>query len=167
MQRDIVDEFTDHWAQVRPGLDSFAMAAAARIMLFGKYLGRAEDDTLSRYGVSLWQFDVLATLRGAGPPHSLTPSQIMQTVMLSSGGMTNRLDRLEADGYVERKPSPKDRRSIQIKLTAKGKKTVDEAVDARFEVARQALAPLNKAEIKKLNDVLRRLVRTTDTRRLR
>ena len=165
MQEDAIDSLTAHWARVRPGLDADSMAAVTRIMLFGRYLERAEDNTLSRHGVSLWQFDVLATLRGAGPPHTLTAAQIMRTVMLSSGGMTNRLDRLEADGYVKRMPNPNDRRSVQIKLTPKGKKLIDEALTVRFEVARQALAPLTKAEMEKLNDFLRRLVGTTNHRR--
>jgi DNA-binding MarR family transcriptional regulator len=103
-------------------------------------------------------FDVLATVRRSGPPFTMAPSQLTHWLMLSPSGITSRLDRLEKAGLVERKPSEEDRRSLLIVLTPKGKKVVDEAVEAHVANQTRLLAPLTAVERKTLDQILRRLL---------
>src|SRR5204862_2116827 len=103
---------------------------------------------------SLGQFDILATLRRQ-PDGRLTPTQLMQSVVLSSGGMTNRLDRLQDAGWIRRKDDPEDRRGVVIELTAKGRTLIDAATETRFAQAAESMPPLGGRETRQLAELLR------------
>jgi DNA-binding MarR family transcriptional regulator len=109
-------------------------------------------------GLQPGEFDVLATLRRSGEPYMLSPTHLYETVMISSGGMTNRLDRLERAGLVERRPDPNDRRGKLIALTDAGKRVIDETIDRHVANEERILSALTPAEQKKLNALLRKLI---------
>lgn len=112
------------------------------------------------FGLQAGEFDVLATLRRSGEPHELTPTELFETAMISSGGMTSRLDRLERAGWIERKPNPKDRRGTMVTLTPKGIALMDEVVPAHIENETAALKGLNRSEQERLSGLLAKLVKS-------
>lgn len=157
MKGDQVDLFIEQWQRERPDLEPSPLAVVSRVLMLAKWLEQSADRALARFGLSLWQFDVLAALRRSGAPFRLSPTQLMQLVTLTSGAMTNRIDRLEEVGLVVREPDPSDRRGVLIRLTAEGRRLVDEAIAVRLEDARQNLAGFSRAEQKDLAGFLRRL----------
>lgn len=158
MDKDQVDLFLQQWAQERPDLDPSPLAVVSRVLMLAKWLEQSADRALAPFGLSLWQFDVLAALRRSGPPFRLSPTQLMQLVTLTSGAMTNRIDRLEELGLVARERDPDDRRGVLIGLTAEGRKLVDAAIPVRLEDARRNLAAFSKTEQKELCGLLRTLM---------
>ena len=159
---DLVDTIIEQWGRERPDLDSTGMEVAARVFLLARRLERRLDEVLAPLGLTLWQFDVLATLRRSGPPYQLSPTRLMQASMLSSGAMTNRLDRLEAAGLVRREADPNDRRGLRISLTPEGHAVINRAIAARFEEARRNCRPLTDAQRTQLADLLRALLVADD-----
>ena len=162
MKHDAVDELIGDWQAERPDLNPRPMAVVGRILRLAVHLEGRANEILRPYGLANWGFDVLATLRRQGKPYALTPTQLTRSVMLSSGAMTNRIDRLEKLGFVERQPDPNDRRSLRVKLTVKGLEVVDRAVASRFEEARDSLRALSAKEQKHLPDLLRKLLLELD-----
>ncbi|MCC6269851.1 MAG: MarR family transcriptional regulator [Microbacteriaceae bacterium] len=158
MERDPVDLFIEQWNRERPELDPSALGVVGRVLMLEKHLEQSADRALDRFGVCLWQFDVLAALRRSGPPFKLSPTRLMQLVTLTSGAMTNRIDRLEVAGLVVREADPCDRRGVQIALTREGKKLVDEAIAVRLDDARRNIAVLSRAEQRTLAALLRRVL---------
>ncbi len=158
MAQDLIDRIMDQWARVAPSLDVSPLAVVSRIIVLAEHLDRRSDQALADDGVSLWQLDILAALRRAGPPFALTPTQLLDSVILSSGAMTNRIDRLEEKGLVTRKPDPNDRRGRLITLTARGCKVADEATLTRLNHARGLLSIFSKSEARELASLLRRLL---------
>jgi DNA-binding MarR family transcriptional regulator len=156
---DAVDELIEQWRAQRPDLRPEVMGTFGRIGRIWAHATRAIDGTLGQWKLQLGEFDVLATIRRAGPPFVVTPSQLTRKLMLSPSGMTNRLDRLEKLGFIERRASPDDRRSLLVVLTPAGKKAVDEAVTAHVANETRLLAALTPAERKALDQVLRTLLR--------
>ncbi|MEW4528690.1 MarR family transcriptional regulator [Maioricimonas sp. JC845] len=163
MERDRIDELIGHWQRERPDLDPQPMAVVGRILRLSGYLERRVNDTLKPFGLAVWGFDVLATLRRHGEPFAMAPKELMQATMLSSGAMTNRIDRLEESGLVERVPDPDDRRSVRVRLTRKGRSVIDKAIAARFQEADEALQSLPKRDRKQLADLLRTLLVDLET----
>jgi DNA-binding MarR family transcriptional regulator len=160
MKRDSFDTIRDQWERERPDLDASGPEVSWRISFLHKELRRSLAKRLAGLDLPIWAFDVLASLRRQGPPFQMSPSGLCEAAMLTSGAMTNRLDRLEVEGLVERHPDRDDRRSLNIQLTEKGKDLVDEAVGIRFDHANEALAPLGRSERVQLVDLLRKLVVT-------
>lgn len=158
MDYDIIDKLVQDWCRERPDLDPSPMSVVGRILRLANRLERRVNEVLKPFGLAMWGFDVLATLRRCGDPYAMTPTELMHSVMLSSGAMTNRIDRLEKLGLVERCPEPTDRRSLRVKLTKKGLKVADLAVAARLKEAEDALNVLNKRDRKLLADLLRRVL---------
>lgn len=158
MKRDQIDLFIEQWRRERPDLDASPLGVVSRILMLYKHLEQTADRALSAFGLTLWQFDVLAALRRSGPPFTLSPTRLMELVTLSSGAMTNRIDRLESLGLVKRRPDPDDRRGVLISLTRSGQKLVDKAISARLDDARQSIAALNGADEKSLAGLLRKLL---------
>lgn len=126
---------------------------------------RATEETFQRYGLGVGGFDVLAALRRAGKPYRLSPTELYNSLLISSGAMTNRIDRLEETGLVERAPDPDDRRSVSVALTAKGRKMIDAAVAEHLAKEESLLSGLNVKEQKQLADLLRRLLIQFDATR--
>jgi DNA-binding MarR family transcriptional regulator len=114
------------------------------------------ETSLERHGLSLGQYDILATLRRHGKKGGLTPTQLLESVVLSSGGLTARLDALEESGFVKRRPNPADRRMVVIELTSKGRRVIDNATKTRFAEAKSSLPPLTGEESVMLTGLLRR-----------
>src|SRR6188768_3437722 len=114
---DRIDRMTEQWRRVRPDLDPGALGVVGRVLVLAQFLDKSVNEALARHDLSLGQFDILATLRRDGGDSGLTPTQLMRSVALSSGGMTNRLDRLESAGLIAREPDPGDRRGVVIRLT--------------------------------------------------
>jgi DNA-binding MarR family transcriptional regulator len=134
------------------------MGVVGRISRASRYIGQFLQKNYARFGLNGGEFDVLATLRRNGAPYQLTPTALFSSMMLSSGAMTNRLDRLEKAGYIERKPDPNDRRGTLVTLTNQGLELIDLAVAAHIAHEQQLLASLTSDEQKLLADLLRKLL---------
>jgi DNA-binding MarR family transcriptional regulator len=156
--KDPVDAIIEQWAVVRPELDTAAMEVFGRIYRLARALGDRMEKAYARFGISRGEFDVLATLRRSDVPYTLSPRQLSATLMLTTGGMTGRLDKLERAGLLRRSPDPHDRRGIQVTLTDKGLRLIDEAVVAGLAVQTEALAHLDEKQAGQLADLLRELL---------
>ncbi|MEZ6140580.1 MAG: MarR family transcriptional regulator [Zavarzinella sp.] len=149
---DVIDRMMLRWGEILPELDGDAMHLVGRIIILAQHLERSVESALSLHGMTLGQFDILATLRRAGPQ---SPKQLMQNVMLTSGGMTNRLDRLQHAGWVERTQDPNDRRALIVRLTAAGQELIDVATKTRFADAENSLPAWDPATKTSLAEMLR------------
>lgn len=157
-----VDRLVEQWAEQRPDIDRSAMALIGRIERLAELLDGVFAPTLARYGITRGDFDVLATLRRSGKPYRLTPTALSRAMMISSGGTTKRLDRLERRGLVARLDDPHDRRGVVVALTPKGVRLVDDAVTAHVADEQRVVAPLSKAERKTLVRLLDSLLAGLD-----
>jgi DNA-binding MarR family transcriptional regulator len=155
---DHVQRVVDQWRRERPDLDVSAMEVLSRLWRFARRADVEIERGFAEHGLQPGWFDVLATLRRAGHPYELTPTQLLQTAMLSSAGMTKRLDRLVDAGLVERRPDPADRRGVRVKLTPHGVRTVNRAVEAHVAREHELLAPLTAREREQLDALLRKLL---------
>ncbi|MET9607949.1 MarR family transcriptional regulator [Streptomyces sp. NPDC006512] len=156
--KDAVDAIAAQWYAVRPDLDTAPMAVFGRMYRITKAMGDAMERTYNRYGISRGEFDVVATLRRSGAPYTLSPRQLSATLMLTTGGMTGRLDKLEKAGLLARSPDPHDRRGLQVTLSDRGLALIDEAVTAGLEVQKAALSDLDGVEVQQLTGLLRKLM---------
>ncbi len=163
MKRDVVGEVLQQWQIERPDLDSGPMAVVGRILRLAGHLERRANEAIKPFELAIWGFDVLGALRRRGKPYSMTPTELMRAVMLSSGAMTNRIDRLEAQGLVERKADLDDRRSFQVALTAKGLRVVNEATAVRFKEAKDAQKSLSATEARQLAALLQKMLLDVET----
>ena len=154
--RDVVDRLLTQWQAARPDLDSSPLEVVGRVIVLAQHLERSVEAALEKHNLSLGQFDILATLRRHGKKGGLTPTQLLESVALSSGGMTARLDALADAGYIARKPSPDDRRMVVIELTSKGRRVSVNATKTRFKEAKDSLPPLNPAEMATFTGLLRK-----------
>jgi len=158
--RDEVDRLIAAWKRERPDADLSPLAILSRITRISRHLDLARRDAFA--DLDTWGFDVLAALRRAGAPHTLSPGQLMQETMVTSGTMTNRLDRLEELKLINREPDPNDGRGSLVSLTPLGMKKVDEALDQLIKNERAFLTDLNKSEQAELADLLSRLAANFD-----
>ena len=156
--RDEVDELSEAWASQRPDLDLGAVAVFSRISRLAKRLDFARREAFTAHGIESWEFDVLAALRRVGEPYELSPGRLLKETLVTSGTMTNRVDRLTARGLVERHPDPEDRRGVIVRLTPDGLRTVDGAFEALLEAEALLLTGLSERDQKKLADLLRTLL---------
>jgi DNA-binding MarR family transcriptional regulator len=158
-RRDAVDDAVAQWARERPDLDGLdAMATFARLARLVALAGPAVEAGLARYGVKVGEFDVLACLRRAGEPFELTPTALVGQLLLSSGAMTNRLDRLEGLGLIRRRPDPSDRRGILVGLTAEGRELIDRAVEGHVANEQRLLSALEPEDRRAFDDAIRTLL---------
>jgi DNA-binding MarR family transcriptional regulator len=156
--RDRIDRILAQWKRERPDLDMRAMGLVGRIQRAAAALRPRLDETHAASGLQGESFDVLASLRRAGAPHQLTPTQLYREMMLTSGAMTNRIDRLEEAGLVARRSNPEDRRGTLVRLTAKGKALIDVATSKHVANEEQLLSALTGREQQQLGDLLRKLL---------
>ncbi len=154
---DPIARLTDDWRRERPDLDPAPMATIARLLRAARAADGAVEATLSTLGLAPGWFDVLSALRRSGAPFRLTPGRLSRSVMLSSGGMTKRLDRMEAAGLLQRLPDPDDRRGVLVGLTSKGRRLVDRAVEAHLANEERLLAGLSGTERAQLEQLLAKL----------
>lgn len=158
MQRDHVDHLVEQWARERPDLDTAGLRLAARVVRLQRFLDHAAAAAVARFELQLGELNVLAALRRAGEPYALTPTELYRGLLISSGAMTNRLDRLEAEGLVVRDPDPQDRRRIRVVLTERGRDVIDAAMDAHTATLHDAFADLDEADRSHLEDLLRKVL---------
>ncbi|GGX37084.1 MarR family transcriptional regulator [Streptomyces chryseus] len=156
--KDPVDAITAQWAEVRPDLDTAPMAVFGRVYRVARAMGDRIDKAYDRFGIARGEFDVLATLRRSGEPYTLSPRQLSATLMLTTGGMTGRLDKLERAGLLSRSPDPHDRRGLRVTLSERGLAIVDEAVVAGLEIQHEALEGLREDQVEQLQELLRLLL---------
>jgi DNA-binding MarR family transcriptional regulator len=156
--RDHVDHVLRQWARVRPELDTSPVAVVARIGRAAAYVSAGIEARLEEFGLSRAAWDVLASLRRAGPPHRLSPTQLYVALMRSSGAMTHRLHRLERQGLIRRVPDPSDARGMLVELTRKGLALVDRIAPLHLDNERALLEPLSHQEQKTLAHLLRKLL---------
>jgi DNA-binding MarR family transcriptional regulator len=156
--QDRIDRILAQWSRERPDLETRAMGLVGRIQRAAAALRPRLDDTHERSGLQGESFDVLASLRRSGRPYQLSPTQLYREMMLTSGAMTNRVDRLEEAGLVSRRPDPHDRRGTLVRLTAKGKALIDAATTEHVANEERLLAGLSAREQLQLADLLRKLL---------
>ena len=154
---DGVDAILEQWLRERPDLDTSPIGVIGRISRLSREIERRLEPVYAASGLEPGWYDVLATLRRAGPPYRLRPTDFATTLMLTTSGTTKRLDRLEAAGYVTRQPDPGDRRGVLIALTPQGRRLVDTAAPEHLANERRILSGLTAPEQRQLAGLLRKL----------
>ena len=158
MEKDAIDQILDQWSEEKPELNTAALGVVIRVMTLYRRFSREAASALEPLGLELWEYDVLSALRRQGRPFALSASGLARETELSTGAMTNRIDGLESRGLVVRQADDEDRRSVIVRLTTKGRRTIDDAIHYRLEVAQESLAELKAGQRKQLADLLRAVV---------
>jgi len=158
MEFDPVDKILGQWQRERPDLDASPMGIIGRLARLAKHLDQTLQEKFSEFGLTSGEFDVLATLRRSGSPYQLSPTKLFNTLMVSSGTMTHRIDQLEKSELVKRNPDPSDRRGMLIVLTDKGFSLIEKAVEAHVENGHRILEILDASESEALILLLRKLL---------
>ena len=155
---DHVDRLIEQWTRERPDLELGPMATIGRLGRLHALATRTIADVFAGHGLQIGEFDVLAALRRSGDPFEMKPTDLARVLMLSPAGMTNRVDRLEAAGWIERRHDPDDRRSSLVRLTDDGRTLVDRAVTDHVANEARLLEPLSPTERATLDRALRTLL---------
>ncbi|MEU2258384.1 MarR family transcriptional regulator [Nocardia xishanensis] len=155
---DHVDRVLAQWQDQRPDLDVSPMAVLGRLSRLSLLVGAELRKTFAAHGLDAASFDVLATLRRTDPPHRLTPTELTRSAMVTSGAITQRLDRLEERGLVTRSPDDRDGRGVQVTLTDAGRKLVDAALPDHVSTEHRLLEPLSATQRQRLAATLRILL---------
>ncbi len=154
---DAVDRILEQWALERPDLDASPMAVLGRINRLSRELDGPLQRVFGRFALDRGEFDVLATLRRAGGPYQLTPGALGEAMMVTSGAVTKRVDRLERVGLIAREPDPRDRRGVLVRLTPRGLELVNQAVEQHVANEERLLAGLTRKDREQLARLLRKL----------
>jgi DNA-binding MarR family transcriptional regulator len=152
---DHVDGIVAQWAKERPDLDAAPIGTFGRLLRASALTDQALAEGVAGYGLRPGWFDLLAALRRSGRPYELNPTRLMEATLLTSGGITKRLDRLEEEGLVERRNDPSDRRGTLVRLTSKGKRLIDDAIGVHAANEDRLLANLSRSERATLDELLR------------
>lgn len=153
-QPDAVDRISQQWNEVRPDIDMSPMSVIGRVSRLSRLVDRRLSENFERFGIENWMYDVLATLRRTGEPYELTAGELVRQSMVTTGAITNRIDRLEQRGLVERARTG-DRRKVLVRLTAPGFELVENAVGAHMATERAMLADLSPRQQHDLANLLR------------
>lgn len=156
--RDAVDEIVEQWGRTRPDVDVSPMGVLGRLSRLTRLVEREQQALFSELGLQPGEFDLMATLRRAGPPQGMTAGALAAAAMKTSGAITNRVDRLVAKDFVTRGLDPANRRSVLIALSPAGRGLIDQAVIAHVENERRILAALDGHQQAALEDLLRELL---------
>ena len=154
---DEVDVLVEAWRRERPDLDVAPLGVLSRVSRLARHLDLARREAFAAHDLEPWEFDVLAALRREGAPYTLSPGRLLQVTLVTSGTMTNRIDRLAAKGLVARVPDPNDGRGVQVVLTDAGRGRVDDALTDLLAHERDILSALPADDREELADLLRRL----------
>src|SRR5919108_4904281 len=157
VMEDEVDRLVAAWRRERPDLDVEPLEVLSRVSRLARHLDRARRLAFAEHQLEPWEFDVLTALRRAGTPYQLSPGQLLTQTLVTSGTMTNRIDRLAKNGLVERLPAPSDRRGVLVRLTAEGRDRADRSLAGLLEQERTLLAGLSTAQRAELGSLLRHL----------
>lgn len=158
---DLIDRIRSDWARERPELDTSAMEIIGRIIHLGGTFRAQADQALKGFDLHYSDLDVLATLRRSGAPYQLNPTELMKSVLLTSGAMTAALGRLGRADLITRRPDSSDGRVRAVRLSDKGHALIDQAIPVRFQIAWEAVAELSQDDRQRLGDLLRKLSLTT------
>jgi DNA-binding MarR family transcriptional regulator len=156
--RDEVDEIVARWQSERPDLDVAPLAVLSRVSRLARHLDRARRAAFAAHGLEIWEFDVLSALRRQGPPFQLSPGALLRATLVTSGTMTNRIDRLAAAGLVSRRRDLEDKRGVLVQLTGAGLRAVDAAMTDLLAREHALLTGLDTAQQAKLAALLRVLL---------
>jgi DNA-binding MarR family transcriptional regulator len=156
--KDEVDRLVAAWARERPDLDVRPLEVLSRVTRLARHVDRARRMAFAAHDLDGWEFDVLAALRRAGKPYMLSPGALVAQTLVTSGTMTNRIDRLESRGLVTRAPDPSDRRGVRVRLTTSGREAVDSALADLLRSEQDLLATLSTRQQEQLSGLLRTLV---------
>ena len=156
-ERDGVDAILEQWRRERPELDHAPIGVVGRISRLARAIEDRLEPVYKAHGLEPGWHDVLATLRRSGPPYRLRPTDLTNATMLTSSGMTKRLDKLEAAGLIAREPDPADRRGTLITLTPRGRELIDALTEAHLANERRILGALSEDEQRELANLLRKL----------
>jgi DNA-binding MarR family transcriptional regulator len=156
--RDEVDTIVRAWRRERPDIDVAPMEVLSRISRLARHLDRLRANAFSAHRLESWEFDVLAALRRSGPPYRLSPGRLVRETLVTSGTMTNRVDRLAGRGLVTRQDHPNDRRGILVQLTDAGREAVDATLAELMAAERQILDGLTATDHDQLASSLRFLL---------
>ncbi len=159
---DEVDRLVSAWRRERPDLDVEPLEVLSRISRLARHLDRARRTAFAEHSLEPWEFDVLTALRRAGAPYQLSPGQLLTQTLVTSGTMTNRIDRLAGKELVQRLPDPGDRRGVLVRLTESGRDRADEALAGLLAHERALLAELSTTQRADLAGLLRQLVAPFD-----
>jgi DNA-binding MarR family transcriptional regulator len=159
---DEVDELVAGWHAERPDLDVEPLQVLSRISRLARHLDRARRAAFDARGLQAWEFDVLSALRRQGPPYQLSPGALLRATLVTSGTMTNRIDRLAAAGLVSRHPDPQDKRGVLVALTGSGRAAVDAALADLLRKERELLTGLSGPQRQELAALLRILLAPYD-----
>ncbi|MDH3615604.1 MAG: MarR family transcriptional regulator [Gammaproteobacteria bacterium] len=162
MKTDAVDDILEQWSEERPELETESLGVVVRIMSLSRAFLRQATEALAPLELELFEYDVLSALRRQGRPYGLPATGLAKETGLSSGAMTNRIDKLEERGLVSRNPDESDRRAVIVALTLDGKRAIDEAIQLRLDAADESLQGLSSKEIGNLASLLRK-IRLTGT----
>jgi DNA-binding MarR family transcriptional regulator len=158
--KDHVDKVIEQWDDERPDLDATALGVLNRVVRLGKHIEADLKQAVAPFGLDTWSFDVLAALRRQGEPFAMSPTALRRAALLTSGAMTNRIDRLEERKLVERTPDATDRRALKVHLTADGLDLIEQVIEVRFRAAEDLASRLTEAETRELTRLLRKLLLT-------
>jgi len=164
-ENDEVDRIVDAWERERPDLDFAPLQVLSRVRRLARHLERARKAAFAASGLESWEFDVLSALRRAGSPYQLSPKALLQQTLVSSGTMTNRIDRLMARGFVERRADPGDGRGVLVVMTATGTERVDAAISELLTAEAALLEGLAAHDQAHLANLLRQLSLDFDSAR--
>jgi DNA-binding MarR family transcriptional regulator len=156
--RDEVDDLVAAWQSERPDLDIEPLQVLSRVSRLARHLDRARRAAFSGHDLEPWEFDVLSALRRQGAPYQLSPGALLRTTLVTSGTMTNRIDRLEQAGLVRRQPDPQDKRGVLVTLTKAGQTRVDAALADLLASEQRLLEKLSGGQRQALADLLRLLL---------
>lgn len=156
-QPDEVDRIVEAWSRERPDLDFSPLQVLSRVGRLARHLERARRTAFTASDLELWEFDVLSALRRAGAPYQLSPKALLQQTLVSSGTMTNRIDRLVTRRLVERRTDPNDGRGILVVMTAGGRERVDAAISTLLQAESELLDRLPHPDQERLSFLLRKL----------
>ena len=155
---DEVDQIVARWQSERPDLDVAPLQVLSRVSRLARHLDRARRAAFAAHGLEAWEFDVLSALRRQGQPYQLSPGALLRATLVTSGTMTNRIDRLAAAGLVSRRPDPQDKRGVLVQLTSAGLRRVDAAFEALLTRERGLLTALGARQQDELASLLRVLL---------
>jgi DNA-binding MarR family transcriptional regulator len=160
--RDEVDELVAGWRAERPDLDVEPLQVLSRVSRLARHLDRARMAAFATHELQAWEFDVLSALRRQGPPYQLSPGALLRATLVTSGTMTNRIDRLASAGLVSRRPDPADKRGVLVALTDRGRAAADAALANLLASERQLLTGLDGGQRRELAALLRILLAPFD-----
>ena len=162
---DSIERLLAEWQRERSDLDPSPFGIFGRIWRLSTAMLGDADHWLAPIGLTFESFSLIVTLRRSGPPYELNPTALYRESLLSSGAITNRIDRVEREGLVRRLPDPNDRRGTIVQLTAKGRKLADRSIQVHFEALKETLSGLDRAEREQLAKLLSKLLLSVEQRR--